>query len=134
MIRNAIEVCALQPLKYRGNHFTWIRHNVDGCIKERLDWAMVNEEWLECFPNNSLTHLDFFHSDHRALLLSLEDAIGLSVGYNRKRSRFRFENMWTEEPGCKEIIEASWVSTNQSALLSTINNINQCMTNLSFWN
>lgn len=132
--RSAVEVCALQPLNYRGSHFTWIRHNIDGCIKERLDWAMANEEWLKCFPNNVLTHLDFFHSDHRALLLCCEDTNGLSSGYKRKRSRFRFENMWVEEPGCKEIIEANWVSTNQSALLSTISNIKQCTINLSTWN
>lgn len=58
--RNYVEVCALQPLQYRGNHFTWFRNTTDGCIKERLDWVMVNEAWLECYPNISLDHLDFF--------------------------------------------------------------------------
>lgn len=97
----ALEFCALRPLDNRGNHFTWIRNNVSGRIKERLDWAMVNEDWLERFPNNALSHLDFFHSDHRALLLRLEDMSGLTRAKNRKQSRFRFENMWVKEPDCK---------------------------------
>lgn len=42
--RKSMEVCELQPLQYRGNHFTWIRNTTDGCIKERLDWAVANEE------------------------------------------------------------------------------------------
>ncbi|XP_074350532.1 uncharacterized protein LOC141689907 [Apium graveolens] len=56
----SVEVCALQPLDFRGDHFTWIRKMDEGSIKERLDWVMVNEEWLEWFPNNYLAHLEFF--------------------------------------------------------------------------
>lgn len=107
--RNALEVCGLQPLECKGNHFTWIRNTVDGCIKEkeRLDWAMVNEAWLEYFPNNSLTHLGFFHSDHRVLQLCFEDPTASIIQKNRKRSRFRFENMWISEPEYREIISSS---------------------------
>lgn len=34
--RNTLEVCELQSLEYKGDHFTWIRNNTDGCIKIRL--------------------------------------------------------------------------------------------------
>lgn len=116
--RASLEVCALHPLDYRGNHFTWIRNTVEGCIKERLDWAMVNEEWLERFPNNYLAHLDFFHSDHRALYICFQDSSILPNTNHRKRSRFRFENMWVREPDCQEIIKSSWKTTDQPVLLS----------------
>lgn len=131
--RISLEVCELKPLENRGERFTWIRNGINGCIKERLDWAMANDEWLEGFPNNALIHLDYFHSDHRALLVRLEGDAGLPAGNSRKRSRFRFENIWVKEPDCREIIASSWTSTNQSALLSMINNIEQCTTSLKSW-
>ncbi|KAK1378466.1 hypothetical protein POM88_025210 [Heracleum sosnowskyi] len=131
--RMSLEICALQPLDYHGTHFTWSRNTVDGCIKERLDWAIANEEWVECFPNNRLTHLDFFHSDHRALYLCLQDSTELSF-LNRKRKRFRFENIWVREPDCQDIITASWKTSDQSALLLVIDNIKECTLKLASWN
>lgn len=95
---------------------------------------MANETWLEWFPNNDLRHLDFYHSDHRALFLCLEDSSGLPTNNNKKRSRFRFENMWIREPECNDIVASNWMTTSQSALLSTIDNISTCAKNLASWN
>lgn len=75
----------------------------------------------------------FFHSDHRALYLSFQNPENLAGQNTRKRSRFRFENMWIGEPDYKEIISCSWISTDQSALLSIIDNIKQCSNNLASW-
>lgn len=94
---------------------------------------MANEAWLEIFPSNSLSHLDFFHFDHRALHLELQDTPGLVSQNQRKRSRFRFENMWVGKSDCRSIIDSNWKSTNQSAIMATINNIQLCSTNLSSW-
>ena len=131
--RITMEVCRLKPLDYRGNRYTWFK-NTEGTIKERLDCAMANESWIDYFPNSSLTHLEFFRSDHRALYLCLQDAPGLAAHNKRKRSRFRFENMWIGEPECREIITSNLRSTNQSALLSIISNIELCSSNLASWN
>lgn len=131
--RNSLEICELQPLEFRGDHFTWIRNTTETCIKERLDWAVANEVWLKRFLHYSLTHLDNYHSDHRALCLCLHDSPGLPLHNNKKRSRFRFENMWIQELECREIVTSNWTDTNQSALLSTINNIKQCADNLQVW-
>lgn len=94
---------------------------------------MANEEWLDYYPNNSLRHLDYYHSDHRVLYLSLQK-VDLITPNKRKRSRFRFENMWIREPECKEIIKSNWETMNQQSLMSTINNIEQCSKQLILWN
>ena len=131
--RVSLEVCKLYPLDYVGEHFTWFRVTIDGYLTERLDWAMANEEWLDYYPNNSLRHLDYFHSDHRVLYLSFQK-LESTISNKRKRSRFRFENMWIREPECKEIVKSNWVTTNQQALMSTISNIEQCSKQLTLWN
>ncbi|XP_062088399.1 uncharacterized protein LOC133794966 [Humulus lupulus] len=132
--RNTLEVCKLQPLDYRGNQFTWQRFCEDDLLQERLDWAMVNEEWKDSFTSASLTHLDFNHSDHRALLLTLQDETGSDLLRNRKRPRFKFENIWSNESECKEIIKKCWKPfSSSSSLLATMSNIQACSTNLSTW-
>lgn len=83
--RIALEMCKLQPLEYRDDHFTRVRNMTEVCIKERLDWAMVPETWLDWFSYYSLTHLDFYHSDHMALHLRLEDSSGLHSLNEKKR-------------------------------------------------
>ncbi|XP_074346737.1 uncharacterized protein LOC141685542 [Apium graveolens] len=100
------EACDIQPLDYKGDHYTWVSKTDDGSLKERLDWAMVNKEWVEWFPDNHLVHLDFFQSDHRALYVGFQDGSNLSK-LSRRRARFRFENMWISEPDCQEIIKSN---------------------------
>lgn len=41
--------------------------------------------------------------------------------------------MWIGELECRNIIDSSWEPINQSALLSTINNIQRCSINLTTW-
>lgn len=94
---------------------------------------MANEDWMEYYPNNSLSHLDYFHSDHRVLDLSFQK-LELTTPNKKKRSRFRFENMWIREPECKEIVKSNWKTINQQALMSTISNIEQCSKQLILWN
>ncbi|XP_062089465.1 uncharacterized protein LOC133795999 [Humulus lupulus] len=95
-------------------------------LEERLDWAMVNEEWKDSFTSASLTHLDFYHSDHRALLLRLQDENGYDLLRNRKRPRFKFENIWSNETECKEIIKKCWKPfSSSSSLLATMSIFNE---------
>lgn len=43
--RTTLGNCALNPLNYIGDRFTWIKNTEEGYIKERIDWAMTNDEW-----------------------------------------------------------------------------------------
>ena len=92
--RSTLGTCALHPLNYTGDRFTWFKSAEGGYIKERIDWAMTNDEWKVLFPNYTLKHLDYYLSNHRALCLSLDEYVGVLAQNTRKRGRFRFENMW----------------------------------------
>ncbi|KAF4368009.1 hypothetical protein F8388_002620 [Cannabis sativa] len=97
--RSTLELCALHPLHYKGERYTWAKSADNESIKERLDWAMVNEAWEDSFSYTSLTHLDYYHSDHRALLVKIKDDTDQQNGSN-KRKRFRFENIWIGDEEC----------------------------------
>jgi endonuclease/exonuclease/phosphatase family metal-dependent hydrolase len=67
--RDALVECNLEDMGYKGDKFT--RHR--GLIRERLDRALINDLWREKFPAAVLENLPYSRSDHRPLLLSLEE-------------------------------------------------------------
>jgi endonuclease/exonuclease/phosphatase family metal-dependent hydrolase len=69
--RDAIEDCNLVDMRYIGDKFTWQR----GDIRERLDRGLANEAWNMKFPDASLHHLDYYRSDHRPILMCIEEPI-----------------------------------------------------------
>ncbi|GLT36786.1 hypothetical protein SLA2020_111420 [Shorea laevis] len=44
--------CSLREVPYKGARYTWTR----GDISERLDRALMNEQWSHIFPNAQLFH------------------------------------------------------------------------------
>ncbi|KAF4347508.1 hypothetical protein G4B88_020631 [Cannabis sativa] len=104
-------------------------HRNDNTIEERLDWALVNEDWNANFPEARLTHLDFFGSDHRVLSLEFGLSPVPSSNSCKKRKRFRYEALWKDDPECQHIIANSWLPTSEfSALDTAITNIASCST------
>ncbi|XP_061354839.1 uncharacterized protein LOC133299400 [Gastrolobium bilobum] len=63
--RNCLEECNLSDIGFKGPRYTWKR----GKLAERLDRACSNENWNLRFPNRFLSHLPFYSSDHRPLIL-----------------------------------------------------------------
>jgi endonuclease/exonuclease/phosphatase family metal-dependent hydrolase len=88
--RDAIEDCNLVDMRYIGDKFTWQR----GDIRERLDRGLANKAWNMKFPDASLHHLDYYRSDHRPILMCIEEPI---VEENRGPSVLRFEARWLKE-------------------------------------
>lgn len=54
-----IDACNLFDLGFTGPMFTW-----NQLIQERLDKFLMNQHWLDIFPNAHVFHLTRFHSDH----------------------------------------------------------------------
>ncbi|XP_061337779.1 uncharacterized protein LOC133284726 [Gastrolobium bilobum] len=64
-MRHCLIDCNINDMGFKGSDFTWKR----GKLHERLDRACSNEEWNIAWPNRIISHLPYFDSDHRPLLL-----------------------------------------------------------------
>jgi hypothetical protein len=69
--RNSLMDCGLEDIGFSGEIFTWKR----GRIRERLDRAVANGDWLQLHPGATLAHLEYTKSDHRPLLLDTEGEV-----------------------------------------------------------
>jgi endonuclease/exonuclease/phosphatase family metal-dependent hydrolase len=63
--------CGLEDIGYSGEMFTWKR----GRIREMLDRAVANGDWIQIHPGATLEHLEYTKSDHCPLLLDTEGQI-----------------------------------------------------------
>ncbi|XP_073133789.1 uncharacterized protein [Henckelia pumila] len=70
--REVLEVCELQDLHCSGEWYTWVNmRERTGLIFERLDRFVGNLEWKLLYPSASVSSLEFYHSDHRPIQISL---------------------------------------------------------------
>jgi exonuclease III len=106
--RNALQTCELVDLGFEGDLYTWRNHSRDAekYICERLDRATASIEWYAMFSNFKVVHCEPYHSDHRPVIVYLDDG-ALPIGRYVK-GPFRFEARWLQEEGCDEIIEKAW--------------------------
>jgi hypothetical protein len=107
--REALEGCGLHDLGLEGDAYTWRNNSHDPCkyIKERLDQAVANKGWCAHFPEFRVINGDPHHSDHRPIIIDLEDSSNIAVG-RRGPHPFRFEALWLEEENCKEVMRNAW--------------------------
>lgn len=72
---NYINNCKLIDLGFKVCKFTWSNHRrkSKGLIMERLDCVSANEDWMQIFPNTTITHLPKIYSDHSPILVKLNN-------------------------------------------------------------
>uniref|UniRef100_A0A803PJQ9 Reverse transcriptase domain-containing protein n=1 Tax=Cannabis sativa TaxID=3483 RepID=A0A803PJQ9_CANSA len=112
-----------------GNCFTW-KH---GNTLERLDWGIINQSWLDIFPNATLFQLPIYGSDHCALKLVHNPTPHLIQSHKR----FFFENYWIMELGFSHLINNSWLSNratnNAPTTVDSFLNKSQIYSLPTFW-
>lgn len=98
-----INELALIKLGFKGHMFTWC-NNWQGntTVKERLDHALGNVDWIISFPVSQLIVDPAIDSYHSPITLKL------CHKYERGRKIFRFEEVWLEIQECKGMIQRSW--------------------------
>ena len=80
--REALDLCLLEDLGFKGYPFTWINKRPgEANTKIRLDRAVATKGWREKFQLSSVTHLSSHASDHLPILLQVR-----SFGPKRDRS------------------------------------------------
>lgn len=93
MFQQATADCNLQDVFEDQAGFTWSNKRAnDSEIRARLDRFLMNSKWLELFPHAEFKTLDYYGSDHQALLLSLKQDVNAHFFEGKKR--FHFEQKW----------------------------------------
>uniref|UniRef100_A0A803NST3 Reverse transcriptase domain-containing protein n=1 Tax=Cannabis sativa TaxID=3483 RepID=A0A803NST3_CANSA len=133
--RHFLDSFNLSPLDPSGPLLTW-NNNVASPknIQERLDWGIVNNHWVDTFPDATLAHLGFFGSDHRALELNTSNPPGTCL--NNKNKRFHFENVWLKDPNWNQVLDRSWTShpNQHDPILKLVSTQASCAEMLNNWN
>ena len=96
-----------------------------------MDRGVANYEWLAKFPMGRIKHLNCFTSNHRPILLSLDE----NGEHQKWRWKpFHFEAMWVEDPSCKEIITRAWDCTpDGTPMYAAATKLKQCKKHLKAW-
>ncbi|XP_057432391.1 uncharacterized protein LOC130725156 [Lotus japonicus] len=97
--RDCLDDCSLFDLGFKGPPFTWEGRGV----KERIDWALSNDRWVQSFPDASILHLPRMKSDHSPLLLSLS-----AKDADNSQRPFRFLASWLTHEGFPAIVKEAW--------------------------
>jgi hypothetical protein len=103
LFRDFLNSHGLVDLGFSGSPFTWSNHRHDRhLIRERLNRSVASTQWIHLFPLFSVWHLPAQASDHNAMLLNT------SSSNSHLPTPFRFEEFWTKDPSCTEVIASAW--------------------------
>lgn len=97
-----VSTCDLVDIRSRGDKFSWVGERHTHTVKCCLDRAFINTEAAASFPFAELEFLDFTGSDHKPLLLSMEN-----TGTTRKKSFF-FDKRLVDIPHFKRCVKEGW--------------------------
>lgn len=102
--------CGLVDLGFSGPIYTWRKNQGGGDnVEERLDRFLASDKWKDLFPIVDVAHLDFFGSDHRVIVASLDGSSQCANMGKMKKRRFLFEPLWMTNFEFKEVMWRSWV-------------------------
>jgi hypothetical protein len=109
LAQNTLNDCNLVDLGYHGDMFTWTNNQIDNShIKERLDRYCATTTWINRFPRFTNYHLMNYCSDHNPILLVFGTNNDFRDDKKTKNQLKRFENIWTQDPDCLQIIKSAW--------------------------
>lgn len=100
-----------------GGFYTWFNKRVGSeIILERPDRFFANFRQRSVFPLAFAESLDFFGSDHRAILLNLEEMTSGVVWHKR----FTSEHVWARHEGFADFLRSTWreVTMGTSAMMT----------------
>ncbi|KAL4354245.1 hypothetical protein GQ457_06G016820 [Hibiscus cannabinus] len=99
---NVVIDCGLHDLGSNGPPFTWFK----GQCAVRLDRALSNALWLSSFPTASILHLLRMKSDHRPIMLSIQQAPIIP-----SKRQFRYLAGWSLHSDFQRLLQENWDST-----------------------
>ncbi|VFQ98433.1 unnamed protein product [Cuscuta campestris] len=98
----ALDFCELSSPPVSGGTFTWFGNRSKGRVFRRLDRVLNNEKLFDLFSEVSVRHKGRGLSDHKALLVLLNNPLPSCP------RPFRFLDVWTSHPGFNQLISENW--------------------------
>ncbi|KAK3184896.1 hypothetical protein Dsin_032182 [Dipteronia sinensis] len=134
--REALEFCELEDMDFVGHCFTWSNKRDEGLIQERLDRGVCDFKWKQLFPSSSVENLDFWYSDHRAILVKVVDEDGLHRNCVwRRRCRFHFKACWADNSECRKLVSDNWGGNiRRNDMVDVDFRLLRCARKLAIWN
>ncbi|KAK3200122.1 hypothetical protein Dsin_023537 [Dipteronia sinensis] len=133
--REALADANLEDMGFMGAKFTWSnKRDVASSVLGRLDRGLCNKGFRSLCSRFVIRHMEFWGSAHRPHVLECPDATNV---YNpvKKSRRFFFEECWTKDSECKEIVDLVWRDKGYNCKIqSVLNNIDRCGRLLNEWN
>uniref|UniRef100_A0A803Q0A1 Reverse transcriptase domain-containing protein n=1 Tax=Cannabis sativa TaxID=3483 RepID=A0A803Q0A1_CANSA len=132
--RSSFDHCHLTDTPFEGDAFTWIKSRTAATsLKEHLDWCFINNLWDNVFVVPHIVHLDYFHSNHRAIAAVITAHNAPAQQFKCKR-RFRFEKLWLADAKSRDIISQCWLhQPSHTSIDNVLHNLDSCATNLQKW-
>ncbi|XP_062075415.1 uncharacterized protein LOC133779472 [Humulus lupulus] len=93
----------LEHLKSVGSYFTWTNNQLGAAIiYTKIDHVLINEKWVDLFPQATAMFSWEAFSDHCSCLVNLQvqEKLGIKI--------FRFFNYWIEHPDFHVQVLRSW--------------------------
>ncbi|KAF4386209.1 hypothetical protein F8388_016461 [Cannabis sativa] len=108
----------------------------DRDVSNSAEVGLCTEEWLRQFEGADVQLLDWWESDHRALVIDIPVRVdGDKCGKTKRKNRFHFEEAWCQEEECTEIIDNMWKERQgRGRPVSFRCKINKCGKALQDWN
>ncbi|XP_074290754.1 uncharacterized protein LOC141617456 [Silene latifolia] len=100
---DCIQECGVMDISATSAFYTWNnKQPPETRVYSRLDRMVVNQEWLDQFPEYMANFLPKGHFDHNPCLLSKG-----SMGGNQHKP-FKYFNMWSAADGFQECVSKVW--------------------------
>lgn len=94
--------CGLFDLAYRGCFFTWSNKSPTSPRSRKLDRALINENWMERYPN-SFAYFDApGTSDHSPCLVTIK------AEESRRKTRFTYFSFFSSHPDFHQLLADVW--------------------------
>lgn len=104
--RRTVEECGLYEFAFTGYEFTWDnRREGVANVKARIDRGFGNLALIQKWGGFTTHHLVTISSDHCPLMIESEPPFNGNGGWVFGMRRFMFEEMWTTEVECGQLIE-----------------------------
>ncbi|KAM0913768.1 hypothetical protein ACQ4PT_011941 [Festuca glaucescens] len=135
LFRDCLDTCGLTDLGFSGPKFTWSnRQCAEDHVKVRLDRAVANEAFINCFDDCQVENIITTTSDHLAICITLAK-LSDNVKHMPVQHGFRFEAAWLRAPDYKEVMEKAWTECDDGdrSLQATWSTLHKVAGSLKSW-